>query len=181
MTKLVLKDVRLSYPSLWETELYNGADTGKYAATFLVPKHDDDGKENAQAKELKKAVTEAMKACGAKKDKTPLRDGDELDYDGYAGMWAIKANTKRRPVVINRDKTPIVEDDDILYAGCWVNASIEVYGMENQYGKRVGCQLNGIQFLKDGDSFGAGGNAADDFDSLDAESETDKDDFDPFT
>jgi len=96
-------------------------------------------------------------------------------------MWAIKANTKRRPVVINRDKTPIVEDDDILYAGCWVNASIEVYGMENQYGKRVGCQLNGIQFLKDGDSFGAGGNAMDDFDSLDAESETDKDDFDPFT
>jgi len=35
MSKLILKDVRLSFPSLFETELYNGNDTGKYAAYSL--------------------------------------------------------------------------------------------------------------------------------------------------
>ena len=169
MSKIILKDVRLSFPSLWTTEKFNGTDTGKYAATFLMPKDSKEGKA------VTKAVGDAMKEIGAKADKTPLKDGDHVEYDGYAGMWALKANTKKRPVVIDRSKTPITEDDDVIYAGCYVNASVEIYTMDNSYGKRVGCQLNGIQFVKDGDSFGGGGNAMDDFDAVEDDSEADND------
>ena len=59
----------------------------------------------------------------------------------------------------------MAEEDDVLYAGCYVNASISIYAFSNNYGKFVMAQLNGIQFSKAGDSFGGdGGNAIDDFD-----------------
>lgn len=175
MSKIVLKEVRLSFPSLWETEKYNGEDTGKFTATFLVPKDDP------QAKKLKGLITEvAQDKFGKPIPKTVkfcLVDGDEKEYDGYAGMWAIKASTKRRPVVIDRDKTPIVEADDKVYAGCYVNASIDFWAMDNKFGKRILANLNGIQFASEGDSFGGGGNAMDDFDAMD---DGDLGDDDPF-
>ena len=163
MAKLVLKGVRLSFPSLFETESYNGTDTGKYAATFLAKKG------SKEAKAIKKAVKEACaeKFKGKVPGKSCVKDGDEVEYDGYADMIAIKANTKKRPVLINRDKSPITEEDDTLYAGCYVNVSLDVYGLDNSYGKRVSCQLNGIQFAKAGEPFGATNDSMDDFDDID--------------
>ena len=38
--KVMLKNVRLSFPSLFKTEEYNGVDTEEFAATFLIPKSD---------------------------------------------------------------------------------------------------------------------------------------------
>lgn len=156
--KIILNDVRLSFPSLMQTETYNGQDTGKYAATFLIPKGTE------QAKMIKEAEKAIFQGFG-KKVKTCIKDGDSEDitYDGYAGHWAIKCNTKRKPVVLNRDKTPIEDIEEICYAGCYVNASIELYPLDNQYGKRVCGQLNGIQFVKDGEPFVKGGLEDDDF------------------
>jgi len=175
MSKLILTDARLSFPSLFETELYNGNDTGKYAASFLVPKDSDLGKKLAKA--VQAVAEEKWGKPIPKKVEYCLKDGDEVEYDGYAGMWAIKANTKKRPVVIDRKKTPIAESDDIIYPGCYVNASIEVYAMDNQWGKRVGCQLNGVQFVRDGEAFGTGSSSAiSDFDELDDVASDDDDD-----
>lgn len=177
MSKIVLKDVRLSFPSLFTTELYNGVDTGKYAASFLVDKNSDQGKKLAKA--VQAVAEEKFGKPLPKKIEYCLKDGDEVEYDGYEGMWAIKANTKKRPVVIDRKKTPIAENDDVVYPGCYVNASIEVYAMDNQWGKRIGCQLNGVQFVRDGDAFGSGSTSAmGDFDELD--DGMDDDDDSPF-
>jgi len=174
MAKIILKNVRLSFPSLWETETYNGTDTGKYAASFLVEKDSAQGK--ALAKAVKDVAEEKFGKPVPKGVKYALKDGDEVEYDGYAGNWAIKANTKKRPVTIDLKKTPVTENDNVLYAGCYVNASIEVYAMDNQYGKRVGCQLNGVQFAKDGESFGAGGSAMDDFEAVETEEDATEED-----
>jgi len=176
--KLVLQNVRLSFPSLWQTETYKGNDTGKYVASFLVDKTTDAGKA------LPKMITEvAEQAFGKpipKKVEYCLKDGDQQEYDGYAGMWAIKANTKYRPTVIDRQKRPVTEEDDLIYPGCYVNASLEVYSYDGQYGKRVGCSLNAIQFVRDGESFVASsGDSLSDFDVLDeASSASVTDDFD---
>ena len=163
----MLKNVRLSFPSLFKTEVYAGEDTGKYAATFLIPKSDT------------KTVTAIEQACKAalvekygegkipKGFKMPLVDGDEKEYQGYEGQMTIKATTKKRPTLVNRDKTPIVEEDGILYGGCYVNASIDVWVMDNSYGKKVLASLNAIQFVKDGEAFGNASNGADDFEDLD--------------
>lgn len=173
--KLILKGVRCSFPSLFETEQYGGQDTGKYACTFLISKEDD-----AQVKKIKQAI----KAAAEGKFGKPLpkglasclSDGDDVDYDGYAGMFSVKASTKKRPIVVDSDKSPIADSDDRVYAGCYINASLELWVQDNQYGKGVRAQLNGIQFVKDGDRFGSSNDSLDDFEELEAVA----DDSDPF-
>jgi len=164
--KLVLKNVRLSFPSLYVTEQYGGEDTGKFAATFLLDKDDPQVD----------IIKAAMKASAEGEFGTPLpkgignclKDGDEKTYAGYENCFSIKASTKRRPVLIDGAKTPVVESDDMFYAGCYVNASLDIWTMNNQYGKKVLASLNGIQFAKDGESFGGSNDSLGDFDELEA-------------
>ena len=93
-----------------------------------------------------------------------------FDFGGFAGCMSIKASTKRRPIVINRDKSPITEDDGIIYPGCYVNAIIEVWAQNNAWGKRVNANLLGVQFVADGEPFGSGVSAsADDFDVVESD------------
>ena len=80
---------------------------------------------------------------------------------------SIKAANNKRPMVIDRDKSPLTEDDNKIYAGCYVNAVIELWFQNNGFGKRVNANLLGVQFLKDGEPFGDNaGASADDFDAF---------------
>ena len=159
----------MSFPSLFATEVYGGEDTGKYAATFLIPKSDTKTVATIE-QACKQALIEKYGEGKIPKGfKLPLVDGDDKEYQGYADHVCIKASTKKRPTLVNRDKTPIVEEDGILYGGCYVNASIDVWVMDNQYGKKVLASLNAIQFVKDGEAFGNASNGADDFEDLDDE------------
>ena len=150
--------------SLHEHASYQGQDLGKYEATFLIPKNSDDAK----------AVQAAIKEVGAEvlgdawsKAKLCILDGDSKEYDGYEGMWAVKATTKKRPIVLDKDKSALSAEDDKPYAGCYVNASISIYAFQNNYGKFVQAQLNAVQFSKDGDAFGGGDTfSVDEFDDI---------------
>jgi len=86
----------------------------------------------------------------------------------------IKASTKKRPLVIDRSKSPITEDDDIIYAGCYVNAIISLWAQNNGYGKRINAQLDGVQFVKDGEPFADNSTSVSAFDAFD-EDEIDED------
>ena len=170
--RIVLKNVRLSFPSLFHKASFDGNE-GKYEATFLISKEDE-----ATYKKLKAVIDAKMKEAKIKvpSDRICLKDGDEVDYDGYAGTWSLKASTKKRPQLFDRDKTPIAEEDEKLYAGCYVNASIDFWVQNNNYGKRVNSNLFAVQFFKDGEAFGTGAvDASDDFDDLGDDFE---DDFD---
>ena len=163
----MLKNVRLSFPSLFKTEQYAGEDTEKYAATFLIPKSDTKTV-TAIEQACKQALVEKYGEGKVPKGfKMPLVDGDEKEYQGYADHVCIKASTKKRPTLVNRDKTPIVEEDGILYGGCYVNVSIDLWVMDNSYGKKVLASLNAIQFVKDDEAFGTKSEGADCFESLD--------------
>lgn len=155
MSKIILNNVRLSFPSLFRKAVFNGDET-KFEATFLI----DKATQAAKIKEIKMAIDAAIKdgLKGAKlpPDKICLKDGDDIDYAGYAGHMSIKASSNKRPIVIDRDKSPLTEDDNKLYAGCYVNASLELWVQNNQYGKRINCNLLGVQFMKDGEPFADG-------------------------
>ena len=163
-----IKNARLSFPSLFKKSVFNGEE-GKYEATLLFPKSDTDtyNKIVAEIDRIKKENKNAKVGS----DKTFIKDGDESEYDGCEGMWMIKASNNKRPTVINRDKTPITEDDEILYAGCYVNGIIDGWFQNNTYGKRVNANLLGVQFVKDGAPLGDGAKTADadDFDEIDDE------------
>lgn len=171
--KITLKNVRLSFPSLFKKAVFNGEET-KYEATLLLDK-----KKHAELiTELKDAINEKIKTDlkGAKvaSDKICLRDGEDVSYDGYAGCYSIKAANNRRPIVIDRDKSPLTEADGKPYGGCYVNAIIELWCQNNSYGKRINANLLGVQFFADGEPFASGETASeDDFDAF-------SDDSDPF-
>lgn len=167
MSKITLKNVRLSFPSIFKRASFDGKE-GKFEATFILNKETD----AAQIAMIEAAIEDAIKVAKIKvpSDKRCLKDGDEVEYDGYAGCMSIKAANDKRPTLINRDKSALTEDDNVLYAGCYVNAIIDLWVQNNSFGKRVNANLLGIQFVKDGDSFeGAKVADADEFDAFDDE------------
>lgn len=180
--KLTLKNVRLSFPDIFEPRAFKPGDPLKYKATFLLEKSDP------QIKAIDAAILSALtdkvgtKAAATLKNikgnpnKYCFQDGDAKEYDGYAGHMALTANSKARPLVLDRDKTPLTQSDGKPYAGCYVNASVEVFAYDNS-GVGVSATLKGVQFVKDGDAFGGGAPASpDDFDDLGVEEEAGADD-----
>jgi len=169
MANIKIPNARLSFPSLFQKAEFNGQ-VGKYEATLLFPKSDTKTYDAIMAG-IEATKKDAKIKVGA--DKLCIKDGDDIEYDGYAGHWAVKASNGKRPTVINRDKTPLVEEDEVVYAGCYVNAIIDFWGQNNSYGKRVNANLLGIQFFKDGEAFGDGGKTADadEFDDIEEDDE----------
>lgn len=169
MSNLMIKNARLSFPSLYSKSVFDGKE-GKYEATFLFPKTDTATYD---------AIMAAIETCKSDSkikvstSKLFIKDGDEVfeekGYDGYEGMWAVKASNNKRPTVIDRERSPILEEDDIIYAGCYVNALINCWAQNNNFGKRINANLLGVQFVKEGDTFGDGAKVADagEFDELD--------------
>lgn len=173
--KLKLNNVRLSFPNLFEAKAVGGEGSPRFSAVFLF----DPGGATASAVEqaLVDAATEkwGAKAAATLKslratDKVCVRDGDlKSDYEGFAGQIYLSANNPTRPTVLDADKSPLVAADGRPYAGCYVNAVVEIWAQDNQYGRRVNALLKGVQFAKDGDAFAGGGVASeDDFDDVTA-------------
>lgn len=175
MSKIKLANVRLSFPSLFKMASFGGESTGKYEATFVLDKEG-----HAEViEQLKKRIKTLMKTELKGKiaaDKICLKDGDDLGRPEFEGKYTIKASTKRRPLVIDRDKTPLTEEDGKPYAGAYVNAIISLWAQDNKFGKRINAQLDGVQFHADGEPFGDGGI---DVDAFDAFGDDDEEDF-PF-
>lgn len=165
MSKIELKNVRLSFPDLFVAKPFKPGDEPKFKATFLVPKN------SAQIAEIEAAILEAATAKWGPKakgivagmrtntNKFCFQDGDNATYEGYEGMMSLSAKNKARPLVVNRDRTPLNQEDGKPYAGCYVNASIEFFTYDNS-GKGISASLRWVQFLRDGDAF-AGGTPAD--------------------
>jgi hypothetical protein len=100
-----------------------------------------------------------------KEDYCNAKTGDA--YDGFEDMFSIGARSAVAPLVIDRNKAPLTKDSGRPYSGCYVNAQIEIWAQDNGYGRRINAQLKGVQFNRDGDSFGGGAPAsADDFADL---------------
>lgn len=173
-TKVKTGKVRLSYPHLFEKY----EKSGKYQCVILIDKKDKD-----TLGIMKKAI-EATKEQG-KNEKWngkipgnyagPLHDGDDSDKEGYAGCYYLSAkNGQRRPQIIDLDKDDILDEEEV-YAGCYIRASLRFFPY-NQSGNGVGCVLENIQKLADGEPLGGGSSsAADDFDD-DGEDDGEDDD-----
>lgn len=178
--RIKLNNVRLSYVNVFEARAMNEGQEPKYSTQIIIPK------DHPQIKELKKAVIDVARDKFPKlvkdnkipaKIKTPLRDGDEEKDDEpevYGGMYFFNASNKKRPTVVDRDTTPLTEDDNVIYSGCYANVYVDIYGFDTAGNKGVAAALGGVQFKKDGEALGGKGVTADDFDV----EEADEDDYD---
>jgi hypothetical protein len=153
--QVIIQNARLSYPHIFAAKAMNQGDTPKFSASFILNK-----KTNAATiKEIQKAIdaltADKFKGKKLPADKVCLRDGDLKDDEAYAGAFYVSASNLKRPQVVDRDKSPLVAEDDKPYGGCYVNGVIRIWAQDNQYGKRINASLEAVQFLKDGDRFGA--------------------------
>ena len=174
MSKIKMQAVRLSFPSLFNTAKFGGEDTGKYEATFVLDKVEHAEVIAGIKAQIERLMKEELKGK-VPSDKLCLKDGDEMGRPEFEGKYTIKASTKKRPLVINRDKSPITESDNVIYAGCYVNAIVSLWAQDNKFGKRINAQLDGVQFCRDGEAFGDGAVSVNEFDAFGSESD---DDFD---
>lgn len=187
--KVKLANVRLAFPDLFEATQFEGKGEFRYNATFLIER----GSANDRAVQAA-IMQEATEKFGKKADamlqsikgnanKFCYLNGDLKEYDGYQGMNYLSGHRKLkdgRPLILGTDIDPSLGPDENgkpqlrrlqpadgkPYAGCYVNASVDIYAQTGQYaGMR--CGLLGVQFAADGDSFsGVGKPKADDFDAI---------------
>lgn len=166
MSTIFIKDVRLSFPDLWEAKPFKGG-APRYGAVLLVePGSDND-------KVIRKAINEAVKEkLGDKADLFLKKvsgdkgafcytDGDLEGREEYEGLWSIRAYRREAdgpPAVIDRTKGA---DGNFItldskagkpYSGCYVNVKVDIYVQTNE-NKGVRCGLQAVQFVRDGAAF----------------------------
>lgn len=156
---ITLKNVRLSYPHIFKPRKNDDGSVGGYEATGIISPDDPQVKAlnalvDTVAKEKWKDKAPAMLKTLRATDKTCVHNGDnKATSDGYAGNYYIKANAQTKPLVIDRDKSELIEADGKPYGGCYVDMKVQVWAQDNKYGKRVNASLRYVQFRKDGDAF----------------------------
>ena len=178
---IMLNNVRLSFPDLFQAVQYEGAGPFSYKASFLiVPGSDNDKKIRAAieragtAKWAAKASAIVKQAEAQGSGKFCYIDGNTKAYDGYEGTMALAASRPQdagAPKIIDRDlSVTLTAADGRPYGGCYVNAKIAVWAQDNKFGKAIRATLIAVQFVKDGDSFGGTGPAnADGFESVESD------------
>lgn len=172
--EIMLKNVRLAFPEVFKAKDFDNDGDPKFSATFIM------GKDHPALKEVSKVIKqvaddkwgdEAKEVLEDLKadNRICLQDGRrKRKYDGFADNLFIASSNAKKPTVIDRDKTPLTAQDGRPYAGCYVNAIIDIWAMDKpKFGKRICASLSGVQFFRDGDAFGGGRVASsDDFDDL---------------
>jgi Enterobacter phage Enc34, ssDNA-binding protein len=176
--KVFLTNVRLAFANIFEAKAAAAEAEPRYSACFILDPASDNAKKldkavlavatekwKDKATAVLKKLVEDNRMSYVRSDKT---DKNGEVYEGFEGSYSISASNKRRPSIFDRDPAhQLVAADGRPYSGCYVNALITVWAQDNQYGRRINAELNGVQFVGDGDAFGAGRVASkDDFSDL---------------
>lgn len=165
-TRVLLKNVRLAFPQLFEPRIDPDSGRKSYGAAFLF------SWDHPQLDEIHRAMDAAGRAKWGdkwpaqkkvleKQDRLALHDGDiKAKYAGYEGHVYINASCGEGspPTVVDRARNLISRSDGVIYAGCYVNASLDFWAQKDhpKGGSRINAQLRGVQFFKDGEAFSAG-------------------------
>lgn len=159
--KVVLQNVRLSFPVLFTPRQHKGQGKFRYGASFII----EPGSEND--KKIQDAILEAanekwadkaqarLKAMANDPNKYCYKSGDTKDVESYAGMMVLSANRNEdqgKPKVVDRLKEDLAPDAGKPYAGCYVNAVVDIWAQAGDY-PGIRATLNVVQFFADGEPF----------------------------
>jgi len=168
-TKVVTGKVRFSYAHLFQPKAIIEGQEPKYSVCILIPKSDKE-----TLRKIKAAVDAAKQAglslWGNKLPpslKLPLRDGDvdRPDQPEYAGHYFLNASSKQKPGIVDKNVNEILDQTEV-YSGCYGRASINFFAFDRAGNKGIGCGLNNVQKLADGESLSGRTRPEDDFDEV---------------
>ena len=169
--KVITGKVRVNYPNIFTPSRLEGSNEEKYSITILIPKTDI-----GTIEKIQEAICECKVAIFDKFDsipdniKTPLRDGDieKPDNKAYENHYFINATSKFKPGVVDRYLNKI-HDSSEIYSGCYIRASLNFYPYSNNGVCGVGCGINNVQKISDGELILLSSRPEDDFGVIDSE------------
>lgn len=180
--QVTLKGARASFFKAFEKTASVASGREGYRSNWLFDPNTAEGKQCIAL--CKKAIEEVKKdkwkekaaSIKFKPDRVCFREGETFTsedtgevYEGYEGMYALVTNNQTPPTIVNRDRTPLKKDDGVIYSGCYCVVVVRFYAVTGQEkgGNGIFCTLEGVQFLRNGEAFGAAAlNAEEAFDDL---------------
>lgn len=174
-TKVVTGEARLSYSHLTKPYANQPNQEPKFSTTLLIPKSDIATKQKIDAAinaAIQQGVTDKWNGVRPPMVAIPIHDGDGTrPSDGMPfgeeckGHWVMTASSKQRPEIVDLNLQPILNETEI-YSGMYARVSINFFSYAVQGKKGIGCGLNNVQKLRDGEPLGGRTNASDDFGDL---------------
>lgn len=168
MTRFTTGKVRLTYAYLWTPRASDNDSDGdgkeekdeKYRTCILIPKADQ-----ATVDKFKTALNYAVQLGQTKglwganlptNFKFPLRDGD-AEYlekgEEFQGHWFLNASSTRQPRIVDLARNDIYDEREV-YSGCYARVCINLFPFNQRGNRGVGCGLEAIQKICDGEALG---------------------------
>jgi hypothetical protein len=164
---------RLAFPEVFTAKAAPGSDKAKFSVTMLFPKDGSSLIPSLPGKglmELRRLALAAVKEKWGEdkekwppffksldfktyvsplgKDGWPIRDGDLVEWDGFAGNYFIRAASQFQPGIIDSKKADII-DKQAVHGGLICRAQVNAYAYDTAGNKGVTLGLNNLQILKD--------------------------------
>lgn len=151
--------VRASYVNIFQPRIPENGGEPKYSVTLLIPKSDT-VTINAVYAEIERAKQEgAQKVFNGNVPpmcRIPIYDGDgyrangELFGEECKGHMVMTASAKMQPAIVGLDMQNIINPAEI-YSGCYIRANINFFAYNSNGNKGIGCGLNAVQKIEDGE------------------------------
>jgi hypothetical protein len=160
MSKMITPIVNGAFLALAEARIAPGGDedSAKYQLTIVLPS------EHEWWGTLDKAIKETATAKWGKvpaKAVLPVKCGDDTDYEEFAGNNTVTVASKRRPQVVDKNRKPILDFDDIGSGDRFI-VSLQPYAWEfpplNRKG--VSLSLSNVMWVGEGETRWDGGSSA---------------------
>lgn len=164
--KVVTDLVRFSYVNLFTPLPQGDGKPPKYSVALIIPKED-----TKTIEEIEQAISDCKKenmyVWGGLIPhglRGGLRDGDlEKNDVAYANSMFINCSASQKPGIVYEDLRDITDPSE-FYSGCYGKASVTFYAYNNSPTQQgVGCTINNVMKIKDGERLGMSSLPIDDF------------------
>ncbi len=170
MTKVITGKIRMNYTNLFTPKAQEIFDEPKYSLSILIPKEDKTTIENIN-EAIEKAKKKGQNIWGESIPndfKIPLRDGDieRSDSKDYEDHFFINASSKYKPGIVDKKLNEITDSKEI-YPGCYGRVSLNFFPFSKNGQVGIGCGINNVQKICDGEVIAINSRPEDDFSVID--------------
>lgn len=168
---LWIKNARLSFPNLLQAKAVQGGEL-KYSCNFILLPTAEEWKEmgaiitemaTEKWGENTNSILNMIKAD--KKLRCYGQGIEKIDkkgevYDGFHNMVYISASNPEKPKLYGADATelpPTANANQLFVGGNMVAGIISFWLQDNQWGRGIRANLDGVQYLSEGEHFGSTG------------------------
>lgn len=177
--KMMTPVFRASYVKVWEpAQDDNGNEYYGLSMIFNKDPNALNGLKESDLAKINDAIKQALAdKWGKDQAKWPrnlkicLRDADQEDrtnpnlpgYDpAYVNSFFVNAKSKNQPGIVDSHVQPIISQSD-FYSGCYARATVVFNAYDKGGGKGVGCYVNNIMKVAEGERLGGAPPAEEDF------------------